>query len=498
MRSILFLFLLPVFFVFHGYAENWRNIEARACIPLAAIYCVAALILFGLARLFLKNSLKAALLASFMLAFFFFFGALHDFLRGHHIFLHRYGILLPLFVLMVILIAVRLRRKTPSPRLALFLNSLFLVYILVDAGSLLIGRGGEGQARFSAYPQPAGTYRRCDTCARPDIYFIIFDEYCNSRTLRQTFGYDNHRFDDWLTAQGFHIQPDSRSNYSKTPFSMASILNFTYLDDIRDTAHVGPEDFTNQLSSIRDNEVSRFLGSMGYRIINNCVFDLAAAPATVDLPLIPTSTRLITDRTLLNYLARDLGGWFAAHFNNTQTITTPESNFAYYDQMNHRLIRQTIAESARTDSKPRFVYTHILMPHAPYLYDSLGHPRDPHIVMTEPEAESLDSYLHYIPYTNAVIEDLLTRIRQNTHDKAVVIFMSDHGYRYRPPQGADPLKYYDNQNAIFLPDGDYRAFYPTISAVNEFRAVFNHLFHQQLPILPDSAVRLGFLDVAGW
>lgn len=502
MRSILFLFLLPLFFVFHGYVENYRNIQPLSCIPLVAVYLAVTAIVYGACRLLLKTPLKAALLAAFIMSFFFFFGALHDFLRVHHIFLQKYSLILPAFTLTAVLLTWRLRKKTPSPKLPRYLNILLTVYIIVDLVTLLAGAGGKGAQKISAYPQPDGAYRRCDTCARPDIYFILFDEYSNSRTLSQTFHFDNSRFDDWLTGHGFHLLPESRSNYPKTPFSMASILNFSYVGDIGDTANVKAHDFSNQLVAIRENEVCRFLTMNGYQIVNNSIFDLAGAPSTVNLTLIPARTRLITERTLLNYLARDLGGWFTAHFSHVPT-ESPEAYYAHYDGMNRQLLRQTIEESARTAPQPRFVYTHILMPHGPYLTDSLGHPRDARTVATENQFSSLNAYLQYIPPANTVIEDLLTRIRRNTHDQAVIIFMSDHGFRYAAPPGtdpdkADPAHSYDNQNAIFLPTGDYRGFYPAISAVNEFRALFDNLYRQQLPMLPDSAVRLHITDEPDW
>jgi hypothetical protein len=40
-------------------------------------------------------------------------------------------------------------------------------------------------------------------------------------------------------------------------------------------------------------------------------------------------------------------------------------------------------------------------------------------------------------------------------------------------------------NAIYLPDGDARVLYPSISPVNTFRVVFNQYFGTDLELLPD-------------
>src|SRR6202000_1611417 len=99
-----------------------------------------------------------------------------------------------------------------------------------------------------APPHPAGDplsfydrdngirYKPCDTCANPDIYFLLFDEYASSRALWQSLGYDKRGVDSFLLQRGFHIQYDSRSNYHYTPFSMASILNMSYLRGIKQNA----------------------------------------------------------------------------------------------------------------------------------------------------------------------------------------------------------------------------------------------------------------------
>jgi len=206
MRSPAFLFLLPVFFVFHGYVENFRSIGFLDCLPLIAVYSAAALILFLGSRLLFKDAVPAALLSAFILSFYFFFGALHDALRIHHIILHKYSLLLPLFGLTTLLLILYLKKKHSFPRLPMFLNALLLIYLLVDGVSLVAGVGRTGTEAQSSYPQPPGTYSPCDNCPQPDIYFVIADEYVGSRTLQEIYHYDNSSLDSFLRGEGFQIQ----------------------------------------------------------------------------------------------------------------------------------------------------------------------------------------------------------------------------------------------------------------------------------------------------
>jgi len=489
MRSPAFLFLLPVFFVFHGFVENYRFISFLDCLSLMAIYSVAALVLYLLAWLIFKNTIKPALLAAFILSFYFFFGTFHDFLRMHAIFLHRYIFLLPFFAVVTVLLILFLRKRNTFSRLPLFLNSLLLIYLLIDGVSLALGATGRALLKPSSYSLPKGTYKTCDTCSKPDIYFLLFDEYSSSRALKEAYHYDNSGLDSFLINEGFQIQKASRSNYPITPFSMASMLNLSYLKNIADPQNIKPDDYTNIFEPIRTNEVVRFLLSNGYAIVNNSPFDLPGHPASVDQPFIPAKLKLITNRTLLNYIVRDMGPWLEGHFTNP--IILAESRAAQTYHLNQQLFAQTIAESGGRASGPRFVYTHLLMPHFPFEFDSLQHRRRPEEVARETNDDpGPRPYLNYLPYTNSRIKELITAIQKNAGGKAVIIFMSDHGFRHSLKDLPDDRLFFANQNAIYFPDRDYSLFYDSISAVNEFRVVFNKLFGQKIPLLKDSTILL--------
>src|SRR6478752_1671079 len=101
-----FVILLPVFFVLHGYLENYGWIDPGACAVLAGEYAGAAALCCGLAYLYYRDLAKAALMTVCLFAIYFFFGAIHDLFYDHSIFLHRYMILLPLLMGLLILVFV--------------------------------------------------------------------------------------------------------------------------------------------------------------------------------------------------------------------------------------------------------------------------------------------------------------------------------------------------------------------------------------------------------
>jgi arylsulfatase A-like enzyme len=99
------------------------------------------------------------------------------------------------------------------------------------------------------------------------------------------------------------------------------------------------------------------------------------------------------------------------------------------------------------------------------------------------------AYLDYIPYTNTKIKELIATIQHNTNDSAVIIFMGDHGFRENGVI-ANPSNNFQNQNAVYFPGKDYHLFYDSITNVNMFRAVFDKLFKQNIPLLKDSSIFL--------
>lgn len=483
----LFVFLLPIFFVIHGFVENIGFISLADCLPLLGIYVAAAGVLLAIFYWFYRDWPRAALMSFYLLCFFLFFGVIHDFLTRHAAPMARYGVLLTLFAVGGIALFLYLRKKGPSRRLVLFLNCLFLVYLLVDAGQ---GIAKTGHAH-TPQPQQASLlspyYTDTGSSSKPDIYLLLFDEYIASRTLQSVYHYDNGGLDSFLEREGFYLPRQCRSNYYYTTYSMSSMLNLSYLTGIH-PEHPTRDDNADNIEKLRTNAAVNFLIARGYTIINNSPWDLPGHPGRLGQPFIPLKLELITRRTLVNYISRDIGWWFAKHWKGSTAFMN--DNITRVDELNKDFLASTLRECATTSPTPRFVYMHVLMPHFYYLYDSLGRRRSLDDIRDRPSMQwDPERYLEYLPYVNARIREVITTIKQQTGGKAVILFMSDHGFRYDAQKRPQPYFFY-NQNAVYLPDGDYSRFYDSITNVNQFRALFDKLFHLNLPMLKDSVVVL--------
>jgi len=485
-----FLLLLPVFFVLHGFNEDYYYINFSDCLYLMAQYAGWALLLFMAAFLLIKRSVGAALFSSLLLFFYLFFGALHTFLKRLSL-PHRHSIVLFLFLLLLFLLVRAVRKKKSLARVCFFFNVLLLLYLVIDAGSALLKAAGQNRPQLPSYSIPE-LAKPCDSCARPDIYFLVFDEYSSSRVLKDFYHYDNSELDHFLESEDFSIQKKSIANYSRTPFSIASMLNFSYLKGLPASNLIGLEDFKRISLSIQNSEALKLLSRQGYRIVNLSFFALADQPPPLEQLFISMNTRLITGQTFSHYYDSEfrelIQKWLAdKHLRDPSKVV--QSNFTKVYEGNTRMLALAKEESAKRPAQPRFVYVHVFMPHWPHLFDSLGRRKNNNLWAGAMNDSIIREYTGYLPYTNACAKDLISTIKKNSGGKAVILFMSDHGFRFSNDQ-VPLVNAFFNQNAVYFPDKDYHLLYDSISGVNQFRVVFNHLFHQNLPLLKDSVLFL--------
>ncbi len=127
-----------------------------------------------------------------------------------------------------------------------------------------------------------------------------------------------------------------------------------------------------------------------------------------------------------------------------------------------------------------------MMPHSPFSYDSTGAEMNINAFDKTLDSNLLNkAYLQHLVYTNKVVGSLVDDLLKKTNNQAVIILMSDHGYRSLVLNGKTIVPD-NNFNAVYIPGSDYRYYYDMISNVNQFRALFNSLFDVKVPLLADS------------
>ena len=478
-----FLFLLPLFFVIHGYAENQEAMNALDTLALYGEYLLLALILFGISYLLIGIGRKAALFAFTLLFFHLFFGAMHDGIKAilPDTFFSRYAFILSFALLCFISLLIYLRKTKRSLRkLAGYLNVLLLLLIAIEVPRLFFHSSGKDAA-----PVFAGA-SVCDTCTRPDVYLIVADEYADSASLQQIFSFNNSDFQDALRRRGFHIVQNSKSNYNFTPFAMASLFQMNYLKGI-EGRNQSLADRNKCYNWINNSGVVGFFQQQGYQIKNNSIFHLANIPTPAPQNYILIGKEMVTAHTLLSRLNRDLRYHLAVTFKLEAEINRLSYSM---NRVNQLLLSRLIEDAATQAQKPRFVYTHLTMPHYPYYYRSDGQ-LNPIELLQEGEQWRKTEYIEYLKWTNGLLLETVDRIIRQSKTPPIILLMGDHGFReFTDGFEKNAPFYYMNLNAVLVPNGNYGEFYESISTVNQFPALFNTAFGQRLPYLKDSTILL--------
>jgi hypothetical protein len=471
----LFLYLLPVFFVLHGFTENYDFVPVKDALVLVIVYLGFALIFLLLAWLFYKNWLKAAITASFIMAFHFFFGSVQDMLRrlSPGSFLSRYVFLIPLFlcVLLVLIIGLK-KRKGNILQLVFYLNILLTLFVVIDIAWLASKTMNK---KATGLPKE---FVSCDNCPRPDVYIVIADEYIGNSELKEAFHFDDSVFLNQLKKRGFYTIPNSSSNYNFTPYSVASTLNMDYLDMSARHPVLG-----HTYETIRDNRFLSFLQYHDYRFYNYSYFDFKGQPSYTRETFLPNKTRLITGQTFLSRVRKELRFLLVTKFKSKSEIRKD----AYFSRDNNeKLYGLTLTAIEQRTDQPKFVLTHLMMPHYPYYYDRNGK-EFPFESLTEGNQTNREHYTEYLQYANGRLLALIDHILSSSPHPPLIILMGDHGFRHFNEK-VDSKYYFCNLVSVHLPDNDYTAFTDSLTNVNLLRTVLNASFGQRLPYLKDTTI----------
>ena len=168
------------------------------------------------------------------------------------------------------------------------------------------------QSRSSQAEQDPSTLNLNVGDQPPNIYYIILDGYGRSDVLKNEYGYNNSDFLNGLRDLGFYIAECSQSNYAQTQMSLASSLNFNYIDSLSDRFVPGSDDRTGLDALIHHGAVRESLEKAGYQTVAFATGFLATELRDADYYLSPERSRgqlnefevLLMETTLARLLHR--------------------------------------------------------------------------------------------------------------------------------------------------------------------------------------------------
>lgn len=487
------VWLLPLFFVLNGLNQNFGLVPYPVALGLLGKYSLITAGVVLLCGLLFRQPDKIFLSSVVLLSLFFFFGAVRDRLlhSSSLSFLASYkvmGILIGITVSSLFIYLWRTRRS--SFRAAGYLRyciailafvslGIFMYKSLrVDQSTLDFGDSNNEITRKISYTRPSAS--------DPNVYWVVFDMYPSSATLREKWGFENP-IDSLLTAKGFYVAPLATSNYNFTHYSFTSTLDMCYLPQFSQNSVVTARDQVRGDVSLKTNNVLRVFESRGYEVMNCSIFDFAGHRSKSFRIFSHLPRGLIDFQTMYSRVKADLGWlWYPGR---------DSANIAYYNQsithLEDSLQRRNIdtclsaIEASGHSEKPVFSVIHILLPHEPFIYRADGS------LVNLGFNSKKEYFIPQLQYTNQLLLKIVdTILAVNTGKNVQIILQGDHGYRYHDQ---DP-EYKTESNkilyAVYNNQHDYSKWYDDISSVNGFRMLFNQAFLTSYPRLKDSSFLL--------
>jgi hypothetical protein len=483
--------LLVIFFVIHNYKIYYGLVSLKTALSVFIILAAAFAVLYVIVFAITKDQQRASLILVWAGCIYLFFGNMHDLVSGMGglKFFSRYVVFLPLLIIAGIVLIIFSFRKLNIDRVSFYINTLLIVFILIDIADLGIRSTGLSQKNLlSLNTQKTFPLPQAET--KPDVYYILLDSYPSGEFLLTKMGHDNSAFDSSLRATGFKIL-QSGSNYNKTPFSMSSVMNFDYLN-IDSRKPLNSLTYTNAMQTTKLAAVPRIFKQQGYTFSNFSIFDFKDDPSfhKINFLSLPEKRTLLYN-TFRERFKKDLSWNFkknAAADNDLLQLAVGQKLY------NKRVIDSLFEIPGIRSGKPRFVYAHLMMPHAPFFYDENGKETSTELVLTEQHLVDKKHIISYLKYTNRIILQIVNKINKESNGQAVIILQSDHGFPTFLGSAKERESYYMNFTAIHLPGGDNKPLPDSITMINTFPVIFNHFFKAHIPLLKDSTIFLDFKE----
>jgi hypothetical protein len=436
------------------------------------------LLLFLLSRIYRdwhKAGVVAALLTVMALAY----GHIYSLLEkttilGVIIGRHRYLLIIwTFFVVLVFYLASKAEQSLAFEKMLKPVSLFLLIFVVIRLGGHFLELKTENLLNRTGQ-----TYRVSQTNA-PDVYYIILDAYGGQEVLSNDFDVDTTEFLDTLRSMGFVVPGCSQSNYAHTHLSLASSLNFDYLDNLGDDFVPGNKGWAGLANLIRNSKVRFFFEERGYQSV---AFETGYAwTEWSDADLFIKSGESFFSRNLTSFEALFLHTTIGVVAVDFKWIPEPQQNMQHYDLILSNL--KELKDLSRVNG-PKFVFTHLVIPHHPFVFDANGeYRRDPSLspaFENYTDEEYYNGYRQQVMFIDAQILEVVESILSNSEHKPIIIIQGDHG-----PSHAGEEARMSILNAYYFPDDYVRQLSAGITPVNTFRIILNTYFDQDLPLLQD-------------
>ena len=490
LSSLVKLPIYPYLFALYpALALLGHNIEeVRPFVAVRALFVslLASILLMIIFRLLLKKWDYAAILTTTTLIIFFSYGHVYNFLKDMDrigVAAARHRLLIPISIAALTLIYYWLRRvKSELKNINSYLNLIACIALIIPLFQI---------ASYSFYAQSTTAdedfidaeseiLHFSQGTNPPDVYYIILDAYSRDDELLKYYDLDNSSFVNQIEQLGFFVANCSQSNYSQTQLSLASSLNYDYLDRLSEQFNPPNQSRTGIHEFIQHSKVRKIFEKLGYDIIAFETGFKGTEWDDADFYFSPSLSSLgkLQIESGINGFELMLLNNSAASVLVDASIKMPE--FLQPDFNNPRRIHRDRVlyaldqlEKLPAQSGPKFVFAHLVIPHPPYVFGPDGEFRDY-------DQEKLTAYRDQLTFLNRQLIPLLETLINESETPPIIILQADHGGVELAPKNRMKIL-----NAYYLPENSSVDLYNQITPVNTFRVIFNRYFNGQYELLPD-------------
>jgi len=443
---IIFPFLLAFFPSWILIMKNYDELIFQDILISLAIVSVS-IIIWIVIRKIIKNSNKAALITGVGVVFFFYFGYVQDALNGilvSNIPVNKTSILVPISIIIFIILTIYfIKSKNNFESIIKIANVVSITLILVVCVQFIIPDA---------------------SAEKPNVYHIILDEYTDNEILTKKFGYNNEKFLEFLNNNGFYMHDKLFSTFGGTVKELNVIFNMEYPKKLGWMS----EDY----ESLNNNKVMSIFSNQNYSIIETNSMMRWKNFSDVD-------TKLCYDTNFINseFLDQVLGKSIIRYFlEKYQQDTRRDTVRCTFDVLNEITLK--------TDG-PKYVFSHVYVPHPPFLFG----PNGENVIPDHREISGLQSwedpqgYVNQLIYATNEITVVIKNIVKNDPN-AIVIVQGDTGTLTGTDISKKTMKEIYQAHSILyavripdVEDSDY------MIPVNTYRVIFNNYFNMNYDYL---------------
>lgn len=330
--------------------------------------------LWGILGTLTRDYQTAAICVSITYLFISTYGIIYRMVDGFgigNLIVGRHRILIILFIVfagLIIVFLLRNYRKSPAGTnlallvIAAVLMGLPLVQILV----------GLNKIKLPPLTVNSTSNMTEEDTSNPDIYYFVLDSYAREDYIKKYMDFDNSYFVDQLREAGFFVADCSLSNYSYTRLSLATTLNFNYLDNLGDEFLETDKDETRLDPYVLHSRVRTKLESAGYKIIAFKTGYPFTEMTDADVYLQPDPEP---------FLRPVLSPFEVAIYNNSVLIAFAHYpgirkffglDFPYYERYNNQKFIIESISKIQDIPGDKFAFIHLVTTHRPYIFRGDG------------------------------------------------------------------------------------------------------------------------------